>query len=382
MTPPEYDVILIGAGLANTALVLSLLERNYTGKILLLEKESFFPIKRTWCFWRKDLLPYYLHKLISAQWFSWISSHKGHHTKQSCTDSNYAYACINGNDYYHFCESEFSKAKSVTVMFNQDIKDITDNQSDFSVMHGDTHTTATYILDSRPNRDKKTSAGFYQSFTGARVRSHLPIFNSQEVHLMSDLEVLDNDTLSFQYVLPFSSHEALIEYTCFSVVQPDYKVLRRHTLYELSRRWHLNDQNIMQWEHGCLPMFTQPLEKLLTGKNYSPTGIALGNIRSATGYAFLINHRWAAKAANAIVNGHSLVGINGYSKFYKWIDKLFLNVIKDDLNIAPSLFIDLMKYTSAESFARFMTETASPADMIAIISALPSKPFVKKIICP
>jgi lycopene beta-cyclase len=266
-------------------------------------------------------------------------------------------------------------------MFNQNIKDISDNQSEFSVMHGDTHTTATYVLDSRPNQGKKTSAGFYQSFTGARVRSHLPIFNPQEVHLMSNLEVLDNDTLCFQYVLPFSSHEALIEYTCFSVVLPDYDVLRKHTLFELSKRWHLNDLNILQWEQGCLPMFTQPLEKLLTGKNYSPSGIASGNIRSATGYAFLINHRWAKKAANAIVNGQSLIGINGYSKFYKWIDKLFLNVIQDDLNAAPSLFIDLMKYTSAESFARFMTETASPADMLAIISALPSKPFVKKIIC-
>jgi lycopene beta-cyclase len=382
VTIPDYDLILIGAGLANTAIVLSLLEKNYTGRILILEQQPDFPKQRTWCFWQHHLLPSYLQHLIANHWDTWGINYQSKRVKQTCEDKRYAYCCIKGEDYYQYCHRIFQNAHTVTLMFNQTVESVNDNSDGLTVNHNNTHTTSNYLIDSRIAPQNHCSKTIKQSFVGAWVHSKKAIFDQREVSLMDNLQTVDNQGISFYYILPFSAHNALIEYTTFSNAEPDFNHLTMQTMSLLQNRWQLSDEHITDWEQGCLPMSVNTGSSTITHSKYALSGIAKGNIRPSTGYAFLINHRWAEKVSKAIISEQSLPRSLGYSSVYSSLDKLFLSVIKNDMTLAPTLFFDLLAHTNADTFARFMTESARPKDILAVLSALPSKPFLKALLWP
>ena len=64
---------------------------------------------------------------------------------------------------------------------------------------------------------------------------------------------------------------------------------------------------------------------------------------------------------------------------YRWMDKIFLRVLVRHMDIAPALFLRLLEKTDSDQFTRFMTEQASYRDLLAIIKAMPKRPFINAL---
>ena len=70
----EYDLVIIGAGLAGLSLACWLFQLAEEGqktlpRVCFLEPRTSYSNDRTWCFW--DLEPHPFRDLITHRWFRW-----------------------------------------------------------------------------------------------------------------------------------------------------------------------------------------------------------------------------------------------------------------------------------------------------------------------
>ena len=56
--------------------------------------------------------------------------------------------------------------------------------------------------------------------------------------------------------------------------------------------------------------------------------------------------------------------------------------MRNDMARAPQLFSAMAQHIEAGAFARFMSESASFKDMLAMINAMPKRPFLRALITP
>jgi lycopene beta-cyclase len=61
------------------------------------------------------------------------------------------------------------------------------------------------------------------------------------------------------------------------------------------------------------------------------------------------------------------------------MDSLFLRVLRTHPELAPDLFLTLFSNVDPARMARFMSDRSTLADCAAIISSLPSSPFLQEL---
>lgn len=62
-----------------------------------------------------------------------------------------------------------------------------------------------------------------------------------------------------------------------------------------------------------------------------------------------------------------------------FLDSLFLNVLRDNPDLAPRLFAQLFAAAPPASLFRFLSDLAAPSDFMRVIAALPPGPFLKTL---
>lgn len=375
----QSSVLLIGAGLASTSLALALLDKGYQSNITILEKNKDISNQKTWCFWGLNTLPEYLKPLVKKHWKSWQISDQERALEQVSSQINSDYCCIQAEDFYQFASEQFSKANNLKLLFDQDCVTLNPQNGQVIVEHNKQISSAKYGFDSSADLPNALEDGLYQCFTGAWITLSTPFFDADRAGLMLNLKT-QNNAIQFTYTLPFSRTEGLWELTYFSTEVEDLVELKQLTKLALDKQFGENAYEITRWEQGVLPMSTAASKKpSVSHHGWHKIGTAGGMMRAATGYAFLPVQRWSQLAADAVIANKDAGIKNTIPAKYVHLDTIFLNVLRNQPELAPQIFMRMLERTNSLQFTKFMTERASNYDILNVIRAMPKLPFIKAL---
>ena len=239
------------------------------------------------------------------------------------------------------------------------------------------------VVDTRPKvlNDIK-STKLWQSFLGYEIECEQAIFDPSTAFLM-DFYKANSELVGFNYVLPQSEKRVLIEFTVFAK--------RPYIQDELSRRLdesvaqYLGGKNfkILRKEAGLIPMGlvadNSLMNTIATHPTYVHAGLTAGAARPATGYAFQRIQKWAVQCANSLSNSGLPITHAKDSFLLKKMDDIFLNVISNNPELGPELFLDLFTKVDGRKLVRFLSDRGHLLDYLAIVKALPATPFLKDI---
>ncbi|MGB2426683.1 MAG: lycopene cyclase family protein [Alteromonas sp.] len=376
-TPGRTDVCILGIGLAGCSLALNLIENGYQGRVALYDKAESVNSNKTWCFWDEGSLPDYLRPLIAKRWASWlISSEDISHTHHT-TSRDLRYCCIPAEDFYAFALNKLRRAPNVDFYFGAKVQQTNTQSRCLTAIINGEEVESVWGFDSRSQACSDNNNGLLQCFTGAWVKSSTPLFNPEQVKLMSNMHMQPNG-LEFTYVLPFTNKYALLELTRFSRQAENLADMREAT-ESLVADTLTGKSEIERWETGILPMQAAPNRyKKPIPHQWNKIGIAGGHIRASTGYAFLTIQKYS-EIASRLILGTSNTTKAPVPEYYKWLDRVFLTVIRNNPSQTASLFTRMGGKTNPEQFARFMSESASTSDLLAIVNAMPKRIFLRAL---
>lgn len=221
-----------------------------------------------------------------------------------------------------------------------------------------------------------------QVFVGHVVRTERPIFDPDHATLM-DFRVPQHRGAHFIYVLPESERVALVEDTYFTT-----QTLTDAEHDAAIRGW-LSDHGagafeVLRVERGILPMSVAPAPT--SSPRILPFGLSGGAAKGSTGYAFAFIQKHAA-ALNEAIRAARLserpatlprwpAVRSPVATFY---DAVFLRYVRGTLGTdeVGDALVDLFRRAPPSVVARFLSERASPLDLLRIMAAMPTGPFVQ-----
>jgi lycopene beta-cyclase len=238
------------------------------------------------------------------------------------------------------------------------------------------------VVDTRPRqKPQRGGAVLWQSFSGHEVNCAEPVFDPGCVDLM-DFSHRDPAGISFHYVLPLSTHRALIEVARFAVQPFGPEHLASDLTQATRHRVRGAPFTIVRSESGVLPMGSSPPGTLPTtprDPSYVYAGLAGGGARPSTGYAFQRIQCWADSCAQLISGGKSPAGHPGDPLLLRAMDHIFLSVLRTQPEAAPAVFLSLFERADTARVIRFLSDRGTLADYLAIIAALPFGPFLREL---
>ncbi len=295
-----YDIIIAGAGLAGLTLAVELSSRPAFSeyRILLLDRDAKQQNDRTWCFWAEPdepLPPVIRHSWASAYFY-------GPSFDIPMAMDGYRYCMVRGQDFYDYARREIAQNPKITWQ-QATIRQILPEES--AVLTDAGRFTAKWIFNSAfvpvealtdtsavPFAHPHTQTGgrppgyawLLQHFKGWEVETPEPCFDPETVTFM-DFRIEQQGETRFVYVLPFSEHRALVEFTVFSpALLPEsayYEALKDYLWQQLGiANYHITGE-----EFGVIPMSDYPFPSQM-GRSVINIGTAGGFVKASSGYAF------------------------------------------------------------------------------------------------
>lgn len=374
----HYDYAILGGGAAGLSLAMALSNKAIGDyQFIVIEERSEYTNDRTWGFWEFPDLPDYLGGIIKKRWLRWQISTE----ESSCImhSHKHPYCVIAASDFYQHAQSIIEKNPNIDILTGEPVIKIIDDDVTSQVITKNRTLGVSHILDTRPRKPKTfPNHGMYQCFFGLEITTEPNCktqFNDSLAQLMRELTPTP-EGLAFQYTLPYSPQSALIEYTVFSPQRISPESLRNACIDSIESTYPGIKYSIAREESGVLPMAVQtPLDK---EKRRTYGGTAGGSLRAATGYAFANIQRWAVRSANQI-KVHKKPKSDEPSLWLRFLDALFLAVIKVSAARARDYFLRMAIALNGNHFARFMSQKARLEDYLLIIRSLPPLPFLKRL---
>ena len=242
------------------------------------------------------------------------------------------------------------------------------------------------------------------------LETDAPVFDPRTVTLMDfDLPLdglaarepgLDRRTAGFAYVLPETSHRALVELTFLSAApfaETTYREALARYLAERhgARRWHE-----LRVERGRIPMDADVGRGADAGANsVTRIGTPGGAVRASSGYAFAGIQRWVRRFVAARANARrarstgtprahvttprrATRGVPGspWTPAARGMDRLFPATIERHPESAPDCFHALFERAAPDALLRFLCDRASLGDRLRVAAALPKAPFARTLL--
>jgi lycopene beta-cyclase len=382
----EVDLIIIGAGAAGLSLLLALDAANYAGNVVVLESRQGPQNDKMWSFWhvteanrsseKSNNLPAYIEAILTHKWQSWSLSADG--SEYSMRDTLFQYCCLRSESLSALALERVAAKKNFRIRFDSHVSSLTATGLAAIVTTDTEQLTAKQVVDTRPPPLQSHHEGLIQCFYGEEIVCEADIFEPSTVKLMHQLRHSELG-IEFIYILPFSTKHALVEFTCFSLIPVAVSVLKARltdALYEVTKQHPFTTQRT---ECAALPMYlvNQNAQHQQPAIIYG--GIAGGAMRASTGYSFIGSQKWATQSAHDLIKT-SVISVNRpIPAIYQMMDRLMLSVLRNDMKVGVTIFIQLFKTVSAQRFVRFMSEKATLFDFVCIIWAMPKKPFLRAL---
>lgn len=369
----KYDYILAGGGCAGLSLVYHLLDSSLKdSNILILEPTLGEVPNKTWCYWNTAALP--IHP--EAARFSWNSFYlqQGKQQHQHGFE-NLSYYHLNSHDFYAHVLEKIKNFPNVHFL-KEEVNTIRCIENEVYV---ETKTSGTYsssyVFDSRNLVSNETQNILNQVFIGLRIKSQTSVFDPNSLGLM-DFDTPTSSGFDFIYTLPFSSQEALIEYTAYTSEARGEEALLGSLTNFLKQKYGALEYEITFKESGQIPMTTR-VQPQTSGPRHVPIGTAAGWTKPSTGYTF----------AQIQENCHQLVtrleqGATQDLRFprksrFVFYDNILLSIAHHWPKRLPGLFINLFSTSSPDLVFRFLSEKTSFWEELRLLSRLKFGIFLK-----
>jgi lycopene beta-cyclase len=371
-----YDYIIAGGGAAGLSLAYHLVHSNLRDRsILFLDKERKVNNDRTWCFWEKD--PMEFDPIVHKRWGTLLFYGSG---QQSEIDlSPYEYRMIRGIDFYRHTLSVLENHTSVTFRYGT-VERIEDGEEHARVTVDGEVFTGSWVFDSLffPQDFTVDTERYHflkQHFVGWFVKTARPQFRP-EAATMFDFRTPQEGAMRFMYILPFSEHEALVEYTLFSadlLPEQEYRDRIRDYMRDVVQE---PDYEIQEEESGVIPMTDQPFRRA-GGKRIMYTGTKGGMVKASTGFAF---HR-TQRDCRAIVESleHSGQPFHGRraGRRYRVFDRMLLQLLHRRGDLSERIFTDLFLKNPIDRLFRFLNEEDPFRENLKLMATVPWGPFIR-----
>ncbi len=351
----EFDYIILGGGCAGLSLAYELdINKKLNNKTLaIVETKDEYKRDKTWSFWK--VTDHNFDDCVIKSWNNFsINSKLGSH---EIINKEYPYQTIDSGLFYEKVLNEIKQNKNIQFFKNTDEINI-DNS---------------FIFNSIPSKGDY-QANLWQHFKGIEIETQKNIFDDEIFNLM-DFDCDQRDNVHFFYTLPFSKNKALIETTWLSKM--DDKTLTDYDIQlekYIKKTLKIKNYKINYQEEGAIPLFYPPIN---SEKNKINIGSAGGMTRLSTGYTFLNIQDHSKYISNNI---EKIQNTKAYhiGKKYEFLDNIFLNVLKNNPDKMPKIFLNMFK-ASSKTVIKFLSNKSNIFEDLGIILKMPKWMFIKNI---
>ncbi len=245
--PPEWDLVLVGAGLANGLLALRLRQRHPRLRLLLLEQAPEPGGNHTWSFHPTDLTA------AQRAWTADLVAHRweGHTVRFPQRQRRLAggYASVTSDRFARVLREAVRHPSTAALYCGAPVAAIAPRQV---TLADGTRIRARAVVDGRGARPSPHLALGFQKFLGQELRLAAP--HGLAAPVLMDATVPQHDGYRFVYVLPLDADRVLVEDTYYAdgdaVDAGDLRA--RIAAYAAAQGWRI--ARVVREEHGVLPI--------------------------------------------------------------------------------------------------------------------------------
>ncbi|WP_298896543.1 lycopene cyclase family protein [uncultured Psychroserpens sp.] len=370
----HFDYIIIGNGLAGFQLALKMVSDTYfkDKQVALIDPSKKDTNDKTWSFW--ETAPSQWDDLVHKSWSK--ASVVTSKTNVELNLNPYAYKSIRAIDFYTQAKTILKQQQN--IHFIQDTVTSVVEEDNVIVSTNLNVYSASHVFDSRIPKDfyerSKQCISLIQHFKGWVIKTETEVFDDEKVTMM-DYRLKDGKQTTFTYVLPFSKTEALVEFTYFTenvVAETTYDHYIKNYIKEYL---NIDHYNLLETEMGQIPMTNFAFETYNTSK-VTKIGTGGGWVKGSTGYSFKHTEKKVAQIISNLKD-NKLPSKGLFKKKYKFYDKVFLKVLKDENQKGEWLFKQFYSKNSVQTMFRFLDEESTFLEEISIMTSLFSWSFIK-----
>lgn len=376
MASKQYNYIIAGAGCAGLSLLMRMMEDPYfeSKKILVIDREEKIKNDRTWCFWEKEKGIF--EPIVCHQW-SQVNFYSNDFSKKFDLHP-YRYKMIQGIDLYTHV---IQKAKSYSnIEFRyEEIVSIHSTEMKAFVELKNESLEAEYIFNSIlfENKSVSPTKNIYQliqHFKGWVIETKTDCFDPSTATLM-DFRTSQEQGTCFFYTMPNSATTALVEYTIFSeqlLSEDEYETALRNYIADTLG---ITEFTILHEEFAKIPMTNQkfPLQK----QRIIQMGVAGGQVKGSSGYAFQFIQKRTADILNSIKNGEANFAKNSWnSQKGNLYDAVLLNVLHHQKMQGSDIFSSIFSKNKIQTVLRFLDNESTLLEDLNIMRSVPTGIFL------
>lgn len=369
----HFDYIIIGNGLAGLQLALKMASDAFFDDkhIALIDPSEKNTNDKTWSFWETE--PAFLNNLPYKTW----EKAKIVTTKKTINLelAPYTYKSIKAIDFYDYAKHQLKGYTNIHFLIDE-VMSISEAEKIY-VTTKNNKFSASHIFDSRiPEsffQDSKHIT-INQHFKGIVIKTENDIFD-ESIFTMMDYRLKDGAQTTFTYVLPFSKNEALIEFTYFTENRVNASVYDSFLETYIKNYLKIENYKVVETEMGNIPMTTFPFDSFST-TNITKIGTGGGWVKPSTGYSFKHTEKKVTKIIENI-KGYRTPSTNLFKKKYKFYDKVFLKVLKDENHKGEWIFQQFYNKNNVQTMFRFLDEESTFWEELKIMGSLFSWSFIR-----
>jgi len=366
------DVLILGGGLAGLALSERLAECNVGRRVVVIEPRTRYVDDRSWAFWTPASSRW--AAAASKRWAHWRFSVRDG-GDATCSAAGWCYAHVRSQTVYEGAQRAIESSPRMTLATGVRAERLRGAGEYIEVETTAGPILARYVVDARPPDPSQVAAStMFQSFYGREVELQEAAPDAV-AEVMGDMRC-DARGFVFAYVLPLTPHRALVEVTRFAATPYGKGALEADLDALLDARGWAHAP-VLREESAVLPMGLPPRPLEGEIKGVVRAGTAAGALRSSSGYGFLRIQAWAERCASAIAAGGPPSAHPPEPRLRRFMDAVFLRALAAEPERTPGFFLHLARRVPPAALLRFLTDRASVADMLRVVSALPPTPFLR-----
>ncbi|GAB3000971.1 lycopene cyclase family protein [Cyclobacterium sediminis] len=372
----DYDYIIAGSGLAGLSLLYRLLlDKDLQKKtILVVDKVKKSDNDRTWCYWEEGESIFegiVRHKWATLQFFS-------PEVAKTFTLKKYRYKMIQAGDFYRLVMEYAATFENVTFK-REAILDMNEKDGQSILITENKQYTGRYIFNSTTLflPEMNTQNTLLQHFMGWFIKADSPVFD-EKIGTLMDFRLEQQHGVTFMYVLPTSSTEALIEFTLFSESTLEKEAYNFTLKDYISSELGIKNYKILHKEFGVIPMSLAQFSKTIkNSERIVNIGTAGGFTKASTGYTFQFVQKNVSQIVERLkFQKPPVVDDSWKSKKYAWYDRTLLDVLLSKKVTGRYIFESLFRKNSPEKILSFLDNDSNFWEEFKIRNSVPLLPFM------
>ena len=352
----EFDFVIVGGGCAGLSLAyeLEINDRLKNKTLAIIENRKEYKRDKTWSFWK--VFDHNFDDCVIKSWNNFSINTSENSNK--LTNKNFPYQSVDSGKFYNKIKSKLSANSNIS--FYKNLKEINSENS---------------IIFNSIFEKKLDKSNLWQHFQGIEIETPEKIFDEEIINLM-DFNCDQRNGVHFFYTLPFSKNKALVETTWLSDLE-DQSLMDYDRQLEnyIKNNLGIKNYKINFTEKGAIPLFYPSLKN--NKSKVINIGSAGGMTRLSTGYTFLNIQEHSKYIVKNIDKIGEIKKFN-LGKKYKFLDKVFLKVLRKHPDKMPKIFFNMFK-TSSNTIIKFLSNKSNIIEDINIISKMPKFIFFKAL---